>query len=336
MVFSLRPDKAASNSKPIASARYPLQNLVKAGSDFTRERFPLKHGTGEKGGEAGSILLTTNAIKALNALGSDSGTSTSIMISVGEVTIKDGRLLKEIAPPSRRGGSGGNTLHVIIDMPGAGGDVKSGESTFNTEGIGDVKFEHTFDVGGGTELRRNLARAFDSKSNPQDSEVQLIVMSGQKGSKQIEIGEARISLESLVAKGKEHDGPLNLYEAGGGNKSIGNIMCTVKGLSTLQVLDDEAKGKILLLAPRPLIAARTAAMLSEARVCMRSARRFMTSSSSTRGARRSRRRSGSTSQRSRRNGPSRRRSLLSLARSRRPLTCLTSSLSTSKACRARS
>lgn len=171
--IQLRPEKASASSKPIATARLSLAALLKAGSDFKRERLPLKPGVGEKGSEAGSVLVSTAGYKALTALSGDVGGATAVVVSVSGITIKSKELLKEVAPPSRRGGAkGAASVHVLITMPGAS-EVKSADVAIATDGTATLSFEHTFDVSAnaGGAVRTELLKALSPTGEPGDAEV---------------------------------------------------------------------------------------------------------------------------------------------------------------------
>ena len=61
-------------------------------------------------------------------------------------------------------------------MCGPGKEVKSPNAPLSADGVAAVALEQSFDAANGSELRRALVAALDTKANPEDSDVQLVVM----------------------------------------------------------------------------------------------------------------------------------------------------------------
>ena len=243
----------ASDGPPIATARVTLASLLSSNAELKKVRVALKPGDGSDTGsrsEAGALTLSTACLAGLRMITAEAASaaaSTTLSVNVRTATITNKKLLAELAPASRGArGAGGGTLHVLIDMLGVGSlETKTKNVPVEASGTTSaLALEQTYDVSSGTELRAAVVKALQSKGSPEDSEVQFVAVITDKAGKEAkEVGIGHVSLETLLADSREHDGALELFEPTGEKASIGKLGCAVKGLAALKLIADEAAGK---------------------------------------------------------------------------------------------
>ena len=90
---------------------------------------------------------------------------------------------------------------------------------------------------------QTIAAALQSPE-PEDSEVQFVVMTVDKQGKEAELGVARCSLEGLLSLGSDL-APTGLPLVDAKGVELGKLTCSVTALATLREIEVEAAGGAL-------------------------------------------------------------------------------------------
>ena len=94
------------------------------------------------------------------------------------------------------------------------------------------RFRRSFPVTDETPLGKAFDAALDT-AEPEDSEIQLVVLGVDHAGMERELGTARISLETLVARGTDFLGSLPITSSGTAGGACGELRCEVGGIACL-------------------------------------------------------------------------------------------------------
>ena len=109
----------------------------------------------------------------------------------------------------------------------------------NAQGAVPLDFKSSYDAGPGSALQSAIVKALRTEdAEADDSEVQFVVHSSERG-KDVEVGVAVLSLEDVLADGKDHRGALRVLN--GKKVEVGKLSVNVKALAALKAIDKGAE-----------------------------------------------------------------------------------------------